>query len=342
VNYRPIHFGKEMRRLLSDTTQRDVFRIDEATVGVTNGALSKAILAARPMHDFERIVFKPVMKTPVSKPIFSAVMKALGQDARRVANAEGPTAFDLRGVWPSRGYEYLHTRLYSSDPWAIRMMSHPVANRSRILQKTFETMSSRFLTKRSLPQDASALAKLAETLEGRERLIAIALYRRATQSLCMTVAGLVTSALWLCAPFDPDIRMRDNITETLRLLPPAWLLQRAPSKEFALLDDRIRVTDDVLLIPFLTQRDPAVWSEPEMFKPSRWDGIDNPEALDHYLPFGYASDRCWARELVLALAEHTLRETAKQSLRVDSAMQSVKMPMQTLLSIARLDIVAAR
>src|ERR1700687_33317 len=93
--------------------------------------------------------------------------------------------------------EYLHTRLYSSDPRVIRMLSDPVVNRSRILEKTFEAMSSRFLAKHALPRDASALAKLAETLEGRERLIAIVLYRRATQSLCMTVAGLATSALWL-------------------------------------------------------------------------------------------------------------------------------------------------
>lgn len=342
MNYRPIHFDKEMRRLLHDPTQRDVFRIDANTVGITSGPLSKAILAARPLHDFERIVFKPIMNTPISKSIFAAVMKALGQDVRRVASTENTPGFDLKGAWPGKGYEYLHMRLYSGDPWTIRMLSHPVVNHSRILQKAFETMSSRFIARHQLPDDASALARLVETLQGSERLIAIALYRRATQALCMTVAGLAASALWLGSPFDPNTRPRDNITETLRLLPPAWLFQRVPSTEFAALDDRIRDTDDVLIIPFLTQRDPTVWEEPDMFRPSRWEGIGNPEALDHYLPFGHASDRCFARHMVLMLTEHLLQETVRQQLQVDPALQSVRVPMQSLLSIKRLNLVSAR
>jgi Cytochrome P450 len=341
LNYGAIRFGGEVRRLLRDTTQRDVFRIDEATVGVTNGPLSKAILAARPMHDFERIVFKPVKKRPVSKVLFAAVMKAIGQDARRVANDPEPAAFDLRGVWPAQGHIYLRARLYSGDPWVVRAMASNAVNRSTGLQGMFEAISSRILATRSLPQEASALAKLTETLTGDERRSAITLYRRAAQSVCSTVAGLATSVLWLGAPFDQDARLRDCIMETLRLLPPAWLFLRTPGKEFAELDHRIREADDVLVIPLLTQRDPAVWSEPDLYRPARWESIDDPEAHDHYLPFGHGTDRCWARELVLMLTEHIVREVTRQRLRVDPAMHSVTMPMRTLLTIARLDLVAA-
>ena len=61
MDNRTIHYHKEIRRLFDDPSQRGVFRIDEQTVGVTDGPLSKAILAARPMYDFERIVFKPIL-----------------------------------------------------------------------------------------------------------------------------------------------------------------------------------------------------------------------------------------------------------------------------------------
>lgn len=329
-----------MRRLVRDMADSDLIRLDETTVAVAGGALCKAIMAARPLHDFERIVFKPVANAPVSNAIFGAVMKALVQDVRRVVAEPSDPAQTLGGVWPKAGYEYLRNRLYANDPMVIRLLSHRVVNRSRGLKATFETLSQQYLEKYRLPRDASALAKLIEALQGDERAVAITLYRRAAESLCVTVAGLTTSALWLGATADGADPLRMAITETLRLLPPAWLYHREAGEEFAALDARIRTTDALLVVPFIAQRNPAVWCEPEMFHPSRWAGVSNPEALDHYFPFGHGTDRCWAREVVLMLTEYTLREIIRQALRVDPDRETVTMPMKTLLTISRLELVS--
>ena len=329
-----------MRRLVRDMADSDLIRLDDTTVAVAGGALCKAIMAARPLHDFERIVFKPVANVPVSNAIFAAVMKALVQDVRRVAVASPQTSDMLAGVWPKAGYDYLRERLYSSDPAVLRLLSHPLVNRSRGLKATFETLSLRHLEKSRLPREASALALLIEALQGEDRVVAVALYRRAAESLCITVAGLATSALWLGATADGGAPLRMAITETLRLLPPAWLYHREASEAFAALDARIRATDSLLIVPFVAQRNPAVWRMPDRFDPSRWEGVGNPEANDHYFPFGHGTDRCWAREVVLMLTEYTLREIGRKRLRVDPERDTVTMPMKTLLTISRMELVA--
>jgi hypothetical protein len=327
MDNRKIHFHKEMCRFLEDPTQRNVFRIDDRTVGVTDGPLSKAILAARPMRDFERIVFKPIMGVPVPKATFSAVMRAVGQDARRVAESAPEGDVQLGGNWPDAGYVYLQTRLYSSDPWPIQALTNRIVNKAGPFKPAVDALSSRLMR------------LVDEAPNPHERRMAVTLYRRTARSMCTTVACLVTNALWPASPEDAREKTRDCITETLRLLPPAWMYHRDASKEFAAVDDRIRETDDVLVIPLVTQRDPQVWPDAGNFHPDRWQGVSNPEASDHYLPFGYSHDRCWARELVLALAEHTLKQIAARGFWTDNGQTSVKVPLKSLLCPTRVSVV---
>jgi hypothetical protein len=339
MDNKKIYFHKEIRRFLEDPTQRNVFRIDDATVGVTDGPLSKAILAARPMRDFERIVFKPIMNIPVPKATFSAVMRAVGQDARRVADSASETDVQLGGNWPDAGYTYLQKRLYSSDPWPIQTLTNRIVNKTGPFKPTLDALSSR-LMERFAPIESSALARLvSEAPDARERRMAVTLYRRTARSMCTTVACLVTNALWLASASDAREKTRDCITETLRLMPPAWMYHRDASKEFAEVDDRIRETDDVLVIPLITQRDPQVWPDAETYDPDRWQGVSNPEDSDHYLPFGHSHDRCWARELVLTLAEHTLKQIAIGGFWTDSRQRSVKVPLKSLLCPTRVKVV---
>ena len=82
----------------------------------------------------------------------------------------------------------------------------------------------------------------------------------------------------------------------------------------------------MLVIPLITQRDPRHWPDADAYEPDRWLGVSNPEASDHYLPFGHSHDRCWARELVLMLAEHTIRQIAMQDHWTDSRQTSVQVP----------------
>jgi hypothetical protein len=172
VNQRTTHFDAELRRLLHDPTQREVFRIDDATVGVTNGPLSKAILAARPMYEPERIVFKPIRGVPVSKVTLSTVMKAVVQDARRVAEASPDPDVPLEGIWPQAGYRYLQRRLYASDPWPIRALVHRIVNQAGLFKPALDVVMARlmdglpFETDRHWPR--SWLARLRSGSAGRQ------------------------------------------------------------------------------------------------------------------------------------------------------------------------------
>ncbi|WZB60834.1 hypothetical protein WJ968_05130 [Achromobacter xylosoxidans] len=44
------------------------------------------------------------------------MMRAVGQDARRVAESPPEPGPRLAGRWPDAGYLYLQQRLYASDP----------------------------------------------------------------------------------------------------------------------------------------------------------------------------------------------------------------------------------
>ncbi|GAA3056467.1 hypothetical protein GCM10020000_43670 [Streptomyces olivoverticillatus] len=85
---------------------------------------------------------------------------------------------------------------------------------------------------------------------------------------------------------------RNILYEAMRLLPPSWNLLRNRSPEYPVIDDRIRPGDDLLMLPLLTHRDPALWDAPDAFRPERWDTLD-PDDTPGYMPFGHASERCW-------------------------------------------------
>ena len=118
--------------------------IDEQTVGVTDGPLSKAILAARPMYDFERIVFKPILGQPIAKATFSAVMRAVGQDARASPKARRARPQAGRAL-ADAGYLYLQQRTRRTPgPYAL---THRVANRTGWLKPLVDGLSSRLMTR---------------------------------------------------------------------------------------------------------------------------------------------------------------------------------------------------
>ncbi len=70
----------------------------------------------------------------------------------------------------------------------------------------------------------------------------------------------------------PALRYARNvIEETMRLYPPGWLVTRR-----ALADDWIGIYTlpkgtEVYISPYLLQRHPSHWDEPDVFRPERWD-----------------------------------------------------------------------
>jgi len=93
---------------------------------------------------------------------------------------------------------------------------------------------------------------------------------------------------------------RSAIDETLRLYPPGWLLTRRSIAADTVGGFPMPANTDVLISPYLVQRHPAFWPNPERFDPDRF----LPAAAElrnrfAYLPFGLGPRACIGEHLAL-------------------------------------------
>ena len=92
----------------------------------------------------------------------------------------------------------------------------------------------------------------------------------------------------------PNLRYAEMIfSEALRLYPPAWAIGRMATGPFELGGIEIPAKSICILSPYLVQRDPRWFADPEKFDPERW----TPEARDSrpkfsYFPFGGGARVC--------------------------------------------------
>lgn len=98
------------------------------------------------------------------------------------------------------------------------------------------------------------------------------------------------------------------VSESMRLFPPAWGIGRRSLVDQTIGPYRVPTDSIILLSPFVTQRDPRFFPEPDQFKPERWTPewkVSLPQFA--YFPFGGGSRRCigegfaWT-EAILVLA----------------------------------------
>jgi cytochrome P450 len=86
---------------------------------------------------------------------------------------------------------------------------------------------------------------------------------------------------------------RQIAEEALRLYPPVWLFSRKALGDDTLSGQRIPAGSDIFLSPWLMQRDPSLWPQPEAFRPERYA---DPEARElkrtAWYPFSLGSRRC--------------------------------------------------
>lgn len=164
------------------------------------------------------------------------------------------------------------------------------------------------------------------------------LYRRAAAPVCFTVSTLVANALWLGVPFGDDTSNRNILHEAMRLLPPSWNVLRKASPEYPVLDSRIGPADDVLILPLVSHRDPALWDDPDEFRPERRGSLD-PDDKPGYLPFGHASERCWGRHMVMPLAEVLLDIVRGDGLTVSPDQTAAQVPLAGLTGVSEVRVV---
>ncbi len=97
------------------------------------------------------------------------------------------------------------------------------------------------------------------------------------------------------------------VRESLRLYPPQYVLFREPTARVRLHGYSIEAGTMVVLSPWITQRDPTWWTEPDAFRPRRWLDEKNASEGDRpefaYFPYGGGGRYC----LGARLAAQTLR-----------------------------------
>ena len=337
-------FAPRIEALLRQHLGAGLFRLEPDTVGIAGAELMDAVLRSRPANPAERPTFKPVRGKLIERTEAARYMQAVGADVRAALKKpfdERP-APDLTGRWPAKPHNYLRDLVFGSERFRFRVLVDRRLELTPKLTWSAVVAGSAVLGRpgRELaeapPSNLAGLVFQAETYA--ERRHAMYLYRRVAAPVCFTVAALVTNAVWLGAPFDEESSNRNVLLEALRLLPPSWNILRVASAEFPEVDRRIGAADDLLLLPLLSHRDPALWDSPDEFRPERWDSLD-PDDHPGYVPFGPADERCWGRHMVLPLAESLLEIVRRENLTVDPGQTRGRVELDGLLEVSELRVV---
>ena len=84
---------------------------------------------------------------------------------------------------------------------------------------------------------------------------------------------------------------RQVIDEALRLYPPLWLMTRKATRDDYLGEYFVPAGTEIYISPYLIQRHPSLWEEPQRFDPERFNsGADRPSLAA--CPFGAGPRNC--------------------------------------------------
>ncbi len=102
------------------------------------------------------------------------------------------------------------------------------------------------------------------------------------------------------------------LDETLRLYPASWIITRRATQETTLGGYALPAGALVVLSPFLTQRHPAFWPEPDRFDPTRFAGGSPAAPRFAYFPFGGGPRLCIGRNFSLMEAHLVIVQVARR------------------------------
>jgi cytochrome P450 len=111
-----------------------------------------------------------------------------------------------------------------------------------------------------------------------------------------------------------------TIAETLRLRPPAWILERETLEAFDLGDYHLEAGQTILISPWVIHQDPRWWGpDAHAYRPDRW--INAAGGFDHsapgqprgaYFPFGAGSRMCIGEQFAWSEAVIVLATLARR------------------------------
>lgn len=105
----------------------------------------------------------------------------------------------------------------------------------------------------------------------------------------------------------PRLKYTEQVAkEALRLYPPAWQIDRLIAHDCELEGYAFSKGESVIISPYIVQRDPRFYTDPERFLPERWSDEEAVKSLPKYayLPFGGGPRICLGA--TLAMTEQVL------------------------------------
>jgi cytochrome P450 len=176
---------------------------------------------------------------------------------------------------------------------------------------------------------------LVAHLAGTEPLGSLACWALLRLAAAPDWEGRVLADPWAQAPAPgsgpphPSRLVEAVIREALRLHPPVWLIGREARADGSLGAARLQAGDLVLVLPWLSHRQPQLFPEPERFDPGRFLGPGAAAAADALLAFGAGPRHCPGRELAVVQSGIVLA-TLVERLRVEPLAAAPAIPRARL------------
>jgi len=121
------------------------------------------------------------------------------------------------------------------------------------------------------------------------------------------------------------------ITEAMRLYPPAWAFGRKAIESFEASGYRLPAGANLTLSPWVVQRDPRWFAEPERFSPERWTADFRRRMPRYaYFPFGGGPRLCIGQQFALMEA-HLMLTTIASRYRLEMLPQNFELLPSTTL-----------
>jgi len=108
-------------------------------------------------------------------------------------------------------------------------------------------------------------------------------------------------------------RMKMCINEAMRVYPPAWFIPRVAQTDDSIGGYPVRAGEVVLVCPYATHRDPAVWESPEAFQPDRFSAEKEAKRPRFsFIPFGAGPRFCIGAHYSLIVGQLILAMTLQR------------------------------
>ncbi len=121
------------------------------------------------------------------------------------------------------------------------------------------------------------------------------------------------------------------IEESMRILPPVWVVARSVENDDTILGYHIPKGSIVFVSPWVTHRNPSLWSDPEGFDPDRFRVDDANRPRYAYFPFGGGPHLCIGAGFAMMEAQLVLA-TVAQSFRL-ALNPGHKVEMEPLITL---------